>query len=117
MMAAQHASAHEAREQETQGHRSTAMGPEMAAEDAPSRAEIHLLDMGREEYGDATLCRFGRTTVLIDGGHRHDDHPADGHTPLQEQIGTLLGRSAPPYTVDLLVVTHAHEDHIGCLPA
>ena len=32
-----------------------------------------------------------------------------------EQLESLLG--APPHRISLLVVTHCHSDHIGCLPA
>ena len=79
---------------------------------------VHLLDVGPEEYGDAVLCQFGKTSVLIDGAHpgnykdKGDDHPS-----IQRQIGDLLGQTRPPYKLSLLIVTHAHLDHIGCLPA
>ena len=79
---------------------------------------MHLLDVGPEEYGDAVLCEFGETTVLIDGAHpgnwkdKGDDHPS-----IQRQIAEILKQNTPPYRVSLLIVTHAHLDHIGCLPA
>ena len=83
--------------------------------DTVTQAKIHLLDVGVEEYGDAILCEFGNRTVLIDGAHRGNDKATGGHVSIPEQIGKLLG-SSEPIEVDLLIVTHAHDDHIGCLP-
>lgn len=80
---------------------------------APS---LYLLDMGAEKYGDCILGRFGEVTVLIDGGHRRDDQ-MHGDTPsIPEQLARILGHP-PPFDLSLLVVTHCHADHIGCLPA
>jgi beta-lactamase superfamily II metal-dependent hydrolase len=79
---------------------------------------VHLLDVGTEQYGDAILCQFGEVTVLIDGAHAgnsKDEGP--DHPSIQKQVGTVLGATSPPYRVSLLIVTHAHADHIGCLPA
>src|SRR5687767_8329326 len=93
------------------------MDPEpVPVEDAPAATRIHLLDMGRDAYGDAILCQFGSTSVLVDGGHPQDADPEAGAEVLQDQIGRLLGQTVTPYMVDLLIVTHAHRDHIGCLP-
>ncbi|HVF41656.1 MAG TPA: MBL fold metallo-hydrolase [Pyrinomonadaceae bacterium] len=77
---------------------------------------IHLLDVDTEEYGDAVLCVFGDTSVLIDGAHRSNIGEKPGYASIPAQIGKLLKQDAPPYSVDLLVVTHAHLDHVGCLP-
>jgi beta-lactamase superfamily II metal-dependent hydrolase len=68
---------------------------------------VHLLDVGRREYGDAVLCRLGTKSVLIDGAHKGDQEL------IAQQLQDLLGG---PAHVDLLIVTHAHQDHIGCLP-
>jgi len=86
-----------------------------AAEDAPFA--VHLLDVGQQEYGDAVLCRFGPVSVLIDGAHPGDElDRGDGHPPIPRQLEELLGQQRP-IQVSLLIVTHAHQDHIGCLPA
>jgi glyoxylase-like metal-dependent hydrolase (beta-lactamase superfamily II) len=78
-------------------------------------AEYYALDMGREQYGDSILCRFGNKTVLIDAGHPSDFDGQEGYDSLPAQLEALLGTS-PPFDLTLLVVTHAHNDHIGCLP-
>ena len=85
----------------------------VTAEDGPFA--IHLLDVGTEKYSDAVLCQFGRVSVLIDGAHPGNHVRQDGHPSIPEQLGTLLGQP-PPYQVALLIVTHTHRDHIGCLP-
>jgi len=84
-------------------------------EDIQKPFAVHLLDVGLKEYGDALLCQFGDVTVLIDGAHPGDQTGKPGHKSIPDQIGKLLNHP-PPYRVTLLIVTHAHEDHIGCLP-
>src|SRR5262245_35256302 len=81
-----------------------------------SDIKVHFLDVGPQQYGDALLCVFNGRTVLIDGAHSGNDREQEGHPSVPDQIGQLL-RSAPPYKLDLLVVSHAHDDHIGCLPS
>lgn len=76
---------------------------------------LTLLDMGRTKFGDSIFCQFGNKTILIDGGHPADDSPNDGHASIPDQIRALAGQW--PLNVDLLVITHCHQDHIGCLPA
>lgn len=94
--------------------------PNAEMQDAPFA--VHLLDVGAEEYGDAVLCQFGAVSVLIDGAHPGDwdgSRAADGgesHESLPAQISRLLGVTTAPAKVTLLIVSHAHQDHIGCLP-
>lgn len=81
--------------------------------DAASDIKVHLLDIGsgkKHQYGDCLLCQFGDVSVLIDGGHRGDEDLVLG------QLEQLLGRTSP-VTVALIIVTHPHDDHIGCLPS
>lgn len=83
--------------------------------DLNSPIRINLLDVGPEEYGDALLCEFGNVTVLIDGAHPGNHQASGRHPSIPDQIGKLLNRQ-PPFHVSLLIISHAHLDHIGCLP-
>src|SRR4051812_41872769 len=75
---------------------------------------IHLLDVGTEDYGDSLLVVSKGRRVLIDGGHRSDFQGSPGHPSIPEQLWAVTGEERP--TIDLLVATHTHLDHIGCLP-
>lgn len=81
--------------------------------DAVSVAKVHLLDIGygpKHQYGDCLLCQFGDVSVLIDGGHRGDEDLILGQLrELLDQSGTV--------TVSLIITSHPHDDHIGCLPS
>ncbi|HEX5759153.1 MAG TPA: MBL fold metallo-hydrolase [Thermoanaerobaculia bacterium] len=79
--------------------------------DAAKAFRVHLLDMGRVSYGDCVLVEVGGKRILIDGGHPGD---AFKNARIAKQLGTLLNESQP-HSIDLLVVTHCHGDHIGCL--
>lgn len=59
---------------------------------------IHFIDVGQ---GDATLLMGSNFTVLIDAG-RHDQNDV---VPYLKKVGIE--------TIDLLVGTHPHADHIG----
>ncbi|MFZ1935352.1 MAG: MBL fold metallo-hydrolase [Thermoguttaceae bacterium] len=79
------------------------------------RCEVHLIDVGETKYGECALCVFGDKSILIDGGHSNDFDPQSTvHKSIPAQLTKLLGTEQ--IHVDLLVVTHAHDDHIGCLP-
>ncbi len=77
---------------------------------------VHLLDVGQAEYGDSLLIQFDDASVMIDGAHPGDQTGKGTHRGIPDQLGSLLGQPGPTYTVDLLIVTHSHLDHIGCLP-
>src|SRR6185369_6135913 len=70
---------------------------------------LHVLDVGGEIYGDCILVHSGDRRILIDGAH-----PGDSDL-IREQLADILGGQGP-FDIDLLVVTHCHRDHIGCLP-
>ena len=84
------------------------------AEDAAGLT-IHLLDMGGEKFGDSIVCRRGGRTILIDGGHQGDWKGKNGFKSIPDQLASIL-QTQPPFPIDLVVVTHCHTDHIGCLP-
>ncbi|PZQ19287.1 MAG: hypothetical protein DI565_02615 [Ancylobacter novellus] len=85
--------------------------PDLGGESA---GVFHLLDMGSTKYGDCILVRFGETKILIDGGHPGDWKDRQNVRSIPNQLSGLI--SGPKLHVDLLVVTHCHSDHIGCLP-
>ena len=71
--------------------------------------EIHLLDVGTREYGDCIIVHNDQKKILIDGAHQGDS------ALLKKQMKAIFKHNAP-YHFDLLVMTHLHSDHIGCLP-
>jgi len=77
---------------------------------------VHLLDVGPQEYSDALLCEFGDHTILIDGAHPANWKAFGDHPALQDQLAQLLGQQPTKLHVSLIIVSHAHDDHIGCLP-
>ena len=85
------------------------------AEDAILKGEYHFLDVGAEKYGECILVIFGDVRILIDGSHQGDFRGRNGHDSIPAQLAEILGEEAP-HRVSLLVVTHGHADHIGCLP-
>ena len=88
----------------------------MATVDAArDKLEVYLLDMGREKYGDSILCRLGSRSILIDGGHPRDIKDRGEYLSIPNQLAEIFGHEAP-FDISLLVVTHCHNDHIGCLP-
>ncbi len=80
--------------------------------DAFSDVKVHLLDIGKgkgHQYGDCLACQFGDKSVLIDGGHRGDEEL------VLSQLEAIL-KQTRPVRVSLIITTHPHDDHIGCLP-
>jgi beta-lactamase superfamily II metal-dependent hydrolase len=85
-----------------------------------AKAVIHVLDPGGVKYGDSILCNVGGKWILIDGARSTSTQATSStikgvnvqHKPLQDQIAAKRGSMH----VDLLVITHCHSDHVGCLP-
>ena len=76
---------------------------------AQARA-LHILDIGTQQYGDCLLFESGSAKVLFDGGHKGDQDL------IFDQLEKRVPKSGDALHVSLLVVTHAHGDHIGALP-
>ncbi|HEY1097829.1 MAG TPA: MBL fold metallo-hydrolase [Myxococcota bacterium] len=74
---------------------------------------VHLLDVGQ---GAATLLEFPCGVVLIDtGGELNDSF--NGAAALMQQLEAFFARRADlKRTIDLLVITHPHIDHVRGLP-
>ena len=63
--------------------------------------QVHFLDVGAREYGDAVLCQIGTRSVLIDGSHPGDQVGSPGHPSIPDQLKRLLKAKTLPVTVDL----------------
>lgn len=75
----------------------------------------HLLNMGRTKYGDCIVVECGGKRILIDGGHPGDNKDRDDRPSIPSQLAEIFGDDES-FHFDLVVVTHCHQDHIGCLP-
>src|SRR5262245_25288566 len=76
--------------------------------------KLYLLDMGSKICGDCILAVQGDRSILIDGADPGDWKSSDRTPSIPDQIAEVLGDT--PFKSNLLVVTHCHSDHIGCLP-
>jgi beta-lactamase superfamily II metal-dependent hydrolase len=74
---------------------------------------LHLIDVGDREYGECLLVEAGGKRILIDGGHQGDDAPAGTYPGIARQLRDLTGQQK--VALDLLVLSHAHSDHLGSL--
>ena len=65
---------------------------------------IHFLELGNKYTGDCTLIKVGDTEVLIDAGSRANSVPI-----IQEYLNQYVADG----TIEYVIVTHAHQDHIA----
>jgi beta-lactamase superfamily II metal-dependent hydrolase len=78
--------------------------------DAVERFIVRLLDMGDEKYGDCIVVQIRGKRILIDAGHVGDTES------ISTQLRSVLRTGGAPVHFDLVIVTHTHQDHIGCMP-
>lgn len=85
--------------------------PDSSAENASQKTEnniedfdfsVTFIDVGQ---ADAALIECEEHYMLIDGGNRNDS----------DRLYTILKNKGISY-LDLVIATHAHEDHIGGIP-
>ena len=65
---------------------------------------IHFLELGNVYTGDCTLIDIGNTEILIDAGSKSSS---------VSQIKNYLDQYVEDGTIEYVIVTHAHEDHIA----
>jgi len=103
-----------ARLERVQAERDTAVAPAQHDPRAVIGEELSLsvrvLGGGTEIGGSAVLVSAGGTHLLVDAGTR--PHGIDEDSLAPEHIGVLVDN--PP---DAILVTHAHNDHAGWVPA
>lgn len=87
--------------------------PEHLGLDESSRMVLHFLDVGQ---GSATLLEFPCGAMLVDtGGELNDGF--DGVAALKEQLEAFFARRTDlQRTIDLVVLTHPHIDHVRGVP-
>lgn len=74
---------------------------------------VTVLDVGQ---GDCILVQVhGGRTMLVDGGGRHGQEAGGWDIGREIVVPALMARGVRE--LDVVVITHPHEDHIGGLPA
>ena len=86
--------------------------PQAGRAAASARAmTVTMLGGGIEVGGSCALVTAGRTRILVDAGTRPNA------TAFDEMAPPGLAAALAEAPVDAIVVTHAHADHIGWVPA
>jgi competence protein ComEC len=93
--------------------RGAADAPTAAHKDPARRMTVHLLDVGQ---GAATLIEFPCGAMLVDTGGE-DNEEFKSTVRLKQQLDAFFDRRTDlRRTLDLLVITHPHIDHVRGLP-
>ncbi len=66
--------------------------------------QIHFLELGNKYTGDCTYIKVGETDILIDAGSKKGSIPT---------IDAYLKQYVTDNTLEYVIVTHAHQDHIA----
>ncbi len=73
-----------------------------AAPDDEIKLEIYSIEM-LQRYGDSTIIKYGDYDILVDGGNTVDAN----------NVKQALSEYVSDGVLELLIVTHPHEDHLG----
>ena len=89
--------------------------PSAASSEAGPAMQVHLVDVGQ---GAATLVEFPCGAMLIDAGGEGETEPGyDSVGHLEAYLRAFFDRRADlKDTLDVLVLTHAHIDHVRAVP-
>lgn len=68
--------------------------------------QINFLELGNKYSGDSIFIQAGGKDILIDGGSRKNSAP---------YITNYIDSKIQDNTIEYLIVTHAHQDHIAAL--
>ncbi len=74
--------------------------------DAVGELSFHFMMLGNEKAGDCVYIKAGDNDILIDAGSYYDS---------VDDIESYVNQYVADDTLEYLIVTHAHEDHIACL--
>lgn len=66
--------------------------------------EIHFLELGNKYTGDSVYIQVGEVDILIDAGSRGNS---------ADDIGNYLRSQMIDETLEYVIATHAHQDHIA----
>ena len=75
----------------------------------------YFLDMGNKQYGECIVCVFPSRRILIDAGHPNDLDGQVGCRSIPQQLEEIFP-GKKKFHFDLMVITHCHDDHVGCMP-
>lgn len=71
---------------------------------ANGNVSVHFLELGNKFTGDCVYIKAGETDILIDAGSKNNSAPV---------ITAYLDQFVTDNTLEYVIATHAHEDHIA----